>query len=36
MNRNNLPRRHFMPLAEKASLPNEARLYTLRHTFATL
>ena len=24
------------PLAQKAGLPKEARLYTLRHTFATL
>lgn len=36
MNRNNLHRRHFKPLAQKAGLPEEARLYTLRHTFATL
>ena len=36
MNRNNLLRRHFKPLAQKAGLPKEARLYTLRHTFATL
>jgi integrase len=36
MNRNNLLNRHFKPLARKASLPQEARLYTLRHTFATL
>lgn len=36
MNRNNLHRRHFRPLAQKAGLPREARLYTLRHTFATL
>lgn len=36
MNRNNLHRRHFKPLAKKAGLPEEARLYTLRHTFATL
>lgn len=36
MNRNNLHRRHFRPLAEKACLPKGARLYTLRHTFATL
>lgn len=36
MNRNNLHRRHFKPLARKAGLPEEARLYTLRHTFATL
>ncbi len=36
MNRNNLHRRHFKPLAQKADLPKEARLYTLRHTFATL
>ena len=36
MNRKNLHRRHFRPLAEKAGLPKKARLYTLRHTFATL
>ena len=36
MNRNNLLNRHFKPLARKAYLPQEARLYTLRHTFATL
>lgn len=36
MNRNNLHRRHFKPLARKAGLPDAARLYTLRHTFATL
>ena len=36
MNRNNLLRRHFNPLAQKAGLPKEAKLYTLRHTFATL
>ena len=36
MNRNNLHRRHFSPRAEKAGLPREVRLYTLRHTFATL
>jgi integrase len=36
MNRNNLLNRHFKPLARKADLPQEARLYTLRHTFATL
>jgi integrase len=36
MNRNNLLRRHFRPLARKAGPPEEARLYTLRHTFATL
>ena len=28
--------KNFKPLAQKASLPQEARLYTLRHTFATL
>jgi hypothetical protein len=28
MNRNNLLRRHFKPLAQKAGLPKEARLYT--------
>jgi integrase len=36
MNRNNLLRRHVKPLAQRAGLPKEARLYTLRHTFATL
>lgn len=36
MNRNNILRRHFKPLAKKADLPEGARLYTLRHTFATL
>ena len=36
MNRNNLHRRYFKPLAQKAGLPKEARLYTFRHTFATL
>ena len=36
MNRNNLQRRHFKPLAQKAKLPEGVRLYTLRHTFATL
>lgn len=36
MNRNNILRRHFKPLAKKAGLPEGARLYTLRHTFATL
>lgn len=36
MNRNNILRRHFRPLASRAGLPEKARLYTLRHTFATL
>ncbi len=36
MSRNNLSRRHFKPLAERAGLPEGATLYTLRHTFATL
>jgi integrase len=36
MNRNNLLKRHFKPLARTAGLPKEATLYTLRHTFATL
>jgi integrase len=36
MDRNNLLGRHFKPLAQKAGLPKEARLYTVRHTFATL
>ena len=34
--RNNLARRHFKPLARRAGLPEDATLYTLRHTFATL
>jgi integrase len=36
MSRDNLSKRHFRPLAQKAGLPEEATLYTLRHTFATL
>jgi integrase len=36
MNRDNLLKRHFKPLARMAKLPKEATLYTLRHTFATL
>jgi len=36
MNRNNLHRRHFKPLAQKAGLPKEARRDTLRHTFVRL
>lgn len=36
MNRDNLRKRHFKPLARAAGLPEEATLYTLRHTFATL
>lgn len=36
MNRDNLRKRHFKPLAQVAGLPEEATLYTLRHTFATL
>ena len=36
MNRDNLLKRHFKPLARAAGLPKEATLYTLRHTFATL
>jgi hypothetical protein len=36
MNRNNLLRRCVKPLAQMAGLPKEARLYTLRLTFATL
>ncbi len=36
MNRDNLLKRHFKPLAQMAKLPKEATLYTLRHTFATL
>lgn len=34
--RNNLQRRHYKPVLEKAGLPKETRLYDLRHTFATL
>lgn len=36
MNRNDILRRHFRPLASKAELPEKARLYTLRHIFTTL
>ena len=36
MNRDNLLKRDFKPLARTAGLPKEATLYTLRHTFATL
>ena len=36
MNRDNLRKRYFKPLARAAGLPEEANLYTLRHTFATL
>jgi integrase len=36
LSRDNLSKRHFRPLAHKAGLPEEATLYTLRHTFATL
>ena len=36
MNRDNLLKRYFKPLAREAGLPEEATLYTLRHTFATL
>ena len=36
MSRENLGRRYFKPLAREAGLPEEATLYTLRHTFATL
>jgi integrase len=36
MNRDNLLARYFKPLAREAGLPQEATLYTLRHTFATL
>ena len=32
----NLIRRHFKPLLEKAGLPENTRLYDLRHTHATL
>lgn len=35
MNRNNLHRRCFKPLAKKAPA-SPKKLYTLRHTFATL
>lgn len=33
--RENLSRRHFKPLLERAGLPKDIRLYDLRHTFAT-
>lgn len=36
MNGNNLSRRHFKPIVRRAGLPEEVRLYDLRHTFATL
>jgi integrase len=36
MNRDNLSRRYFKPLARAARLPEQTTLYTLRHTFATL
>ncbi len=36
MHRDNLSKRHFKPLLEKAGLPSETRLYDLRHTFSTL
>ena len=36
MNRDNLRKRYFKPLARATGLPEEATLYTLRHTFATL
>ena len=36
MNRDNLRKRYFKPLASDAGLPEEVTLYTLRHTFATL
>src|SRR5215203_5365361 len=36
MNRDNLLKRYFKPLAREAGLPEEVTLYTLRHTFATL
>lgn len=36
MNGNNLSRRHFKPTLRRAGLPDEVRLYDLRHTFATL
>lgn len=32
----NLTRRHFKPILKKAELPNDIRLYDLRHTCATL
>lgn len=35
-NRDNLSKRHFKPILKKAGLPLNLRLYTLRHTFATL
>jgi len=36
MNRDNLSRLYFKPLARAAGLPEQTTLYTLRHTFATL
>lgn len=36
MNGNNLSRRRFKPIIRRAGLPDEVRLYDLRHTFATL
>ena len=36
MNGNNLSRRHPKPALSNAELPNEVRLYELRHTSATL
>lgn len=34
--RSNLTRRHFKPILKKAELPEDIRLYDLRHTCATL
>lgn len=36
MRRENLSRRHFKPILEKAGLPKDVRIYDLRHTFGTL
>ena len=36
MRRENLARRHFKPILEKAGLPKEIRVYDLRHSFGTL
>lgn len=36
MRRENLARRHFNPILEKAGLPKGIRVYNLRHSFGTL
>ncbi len=36
MSRANLASRHYKPILKKAGLPQDVRLYDLRHTFATL